>query len=241
MSVLGAGAVGYDDYQRIANYDSEVLYSFVAPPSSSSLQSPVLPVLRWSYLEGTLAPTVNPSALQFVWTSDAAGIDVVGTRQFIVAPAIANPLQFRLSNLGPYVNFEQVPVGGLNWGCAGSMSGGNRQSLLEAIPTQSVLIDQQAIAIAGNGQATIYPTDYYAGPMSVWFYPQFATGSLVLLGLTPANTWDNLNVYNNTVANPIVPLTWIAPFGAWRILVGNTTAGASTFYLAVTASATGAA
>jgi hypothetical protein len=237
--VLGAGAVGYDDYQRIANYDSAILYSFVAPPSASTLESSVIPVLRWSYLEGILAPNTNPSLLTFTWTADLAGLSTIGVRTFVISPLVTNPMQFRLSNLGPYVQVQQSPIGGLNWGCSGQMFGGNRQSLLEAIPQNNVVISQQAAAVGANVTQTIYPTDYYAGPMSVWVLPQMASSTVTLVYVSP------------TVLLPIVQVgmggtnsennfTLVVPLGAWAIQFSNLTAAASTYYMVATTSSTGA-
>jgi hypothetical protein len=237
--VLGAGGVGYDDYQRIQNYDSAILYSFTAPPSNSTLDSAVIPVLRWSYLEGILTPNTNASQLTFTWTSDAAGFDTIGVRKFNISPLITNPMQFRLSNLGPYVQIEQAPIAGLNWGCSGAMFGGNRQSLLEAIPQQPLVMNVQAATVGAVTQVFFYPTDYFAGPATLWYQSQFATGFIALQFLDATGTWDY--VWQSATVGALLQNTALItlPLGAWRISSQNTTGAAGNFYLGLVHSTTG--
>jgi hypothetical protein len=237
--VLGAGGVGYDDYQRIQNYDSAILYSFTAPPSNSTLDSAVIPVLRWSYLEGILTPNTNASQLTFTWTSDAAGFDTIGVRKFNISPLITNPMQFRLSNLGPYVQIEQAPIAGLNWGCSGAMFGGNRQSLLETIPQQPVALSVQNATVNAGTTSFFYPTDYYAGPATLWFVTGYATGGIALQWLDTSNVWEFawqvLSGGTNFQNTALITI----PLGAWRFAVQNTTGGNGNFYMGVAQSNTG--
>jgi hypothetical protein len=114
----------------------------------------------------------------------------------------------------------------------------NRISPTPVAPALPVLIDQQAAAIGGSAALGVYPSDYFAGPVSIWFDPQFASGYISLQYLTTAGTWDDITQLAWTAA-PNTVFTWIAPPGAWRILIQNETVAASTYYLAVTPSITG--
>jgi hypothetical protein len=238
--VLGAGGVGYDDYQRIQNYDSAILYSFAAPPSASTLDSPVIPVLRWSYLEGILAPNTNASQLTFTWTADAGGFSTIGVRKFNISPLITNPMQFRLSNLGPYVQVEQAPIAGLPWGCSGQMFGGNRQSLLEFVPQQPTVLSVQNVNVVAGTSPVWYPTDYYAGPAKIWWQPLYTSGVVGLQTLDTANVWEyTWQQVGGGIQSQNVD-TIVCPPGAWRLITGNGSGANGTLFVVVAQSMSGA-
>ncbi len=237
--ILGAGGTGYDDYQRTQNWDSAELYSFTAPPSSSSLFSPVLAVPRWAYIEGYITVNTGPAGVSFTWFTDALGLDTTGIIQFVLSPLITAPCQFRFPNMGPYVQaaLGTPPIG--TWGATGRLFASNRVQSLTMIPQQPVLIDLQAFTLSTGGNP-LYPGQYFAGPVSCW--AQNGTGNTVLMALqylTAAGNWDYLYQSASINSSPGTPFSFTTPIGAWRIFASATIGGAGN-YLAVTPAITGA-
>jgi hypothetical protein len=237
-TILGAGSVGYDDYQRIANYDSGELYSFTAPPSNSTFDSPVLPVLRWAYLAGSISMNTGPCVLTFTWSDDALGVDVVAQRTIILSQLITNKWQFRLLNLAPYVQIRQAPIGAANYGSNGRMYGSNRVSTLEAVPNNPILVNAQAV-VCGVGATIFYPTDYYAGAVTVAYALPAANMSVGMQLLDTGGAWDSIFFTPATAGVLQTIVDTVVPAGAWRSFVINNSGGSQTCTVAITPSMTG--
>ena len=230
---------GYADMQRIANYDSPVLFSenFASHPGNAA--TPVLDVSRYAYIGGTDAVFTLDVQLSFSWWMDAAGTIAAGTRIFQMTPNIANPAQYRLPNLGPFVTITYTPLTAGTWQHTCELIGTNRQHPLEFIPTQWRILYSNAVSIPASGSETLYPTDFYAGPMAV-FTNTTQVCAVSLQAENTSGTWERLEALTTVVSTNALT-TWVAPPGAWRIQVVNTSGTtASTTTVTCTQSQSGA-
>jgi hypothetical protein len=240
MPLVSAPNRGYADYQRVGNYDTEDIWSAQITNQAVEQISPILDVSRFAYL-GLYANIGGSPGNAFIvleWYMDAAASNLVGTRVLSLATQIST-YQSRIVNLGPFLIINVAPMGGNLTGFFQAFAS-NRVYPLELVPVNPVLIDQQHIAIAANGTATLYPSDYFAGPMQVAFNAPSANSFAQVAYLSAGNTWDV------TYSTPLIAAgVWsvantVAPVGAWRVFIVNGTSAAF-YYLIVTPSVTGAA
>ena len=230
---------GYADYQRVGNYDTGTLWTVDTGPGQTLVTSPVLDVSRFAYLSGHLTCNTNQCSCAVLWWADAAATISIGARVFRLSDQIGGTALIRLPNLGPYCNFQFTQAGAPTFAIRTYVIATNRVHPLEFIPGNPVLIDQQTAAIGASSTSTVYPSDYYAGPVSVWYLPAYASGDVNIQVLTSGGTWDYIARLANSAAGSFLT-TMIAPPGAWRVIVSNNTAGASTYTLGVTPPTTGA-
>jgi len=238
MPQLGSGPSGYNDYQRDANWDSTSLYGLHRPPSAGIDDSPIIPVTRYACIGLYASVNTNPVICQFQWSADALGVSPLGQYTFVMSPLIANPLQMMFPNLGPYVSFSRQGIAAASWGGEGELFATNRQHQVPIYPQNPVIIDQQATALGANGSVDVFPTDYWSGPMSVFFACAQIT-NLTLYRLTSGGLFDAVWQMNNVAANVAINPIVNAPVGTWKLTVFNTTAIATIFYLSATPSITG--
>lgn len=239
MAPIADSAVrGYPDMQRIDNWDSGLLFEDEATVRNAPIASPVMDVSRYAYLGGFDICQLIPVAVRAIWTADNPPTLPLGNRDFALTDLITGNAQYRLPNLGPYCQLTYTPMAAGNWRHTARIIGTNRVHPLEFIPDSAVLIDVQAQNVAAAATVTVYPTDYYAGPVQVWSV--IGQTSIVWLEYLAAGAvWHQLA--QETVAaaaNSVVD--WATPPGAWRINVKNTGAAAGSLFLAVTPSTTGA-
>lgn len=230
---------GYSDYQRTSNYDSGVLFSGNSGSSVFPIGSGILDVSRYAYVGAWVSCTAGTVLVSISWFLDAAGSIPLGSQQFVADSHITNPLTSRLVNLGPFcdVSISQV-VGGSSVSMV--MIGSNRDYPIAITPVNPVLMDQQAAAIGANATVTVYPFDYYAGPVQFGFFSTPGVVTFRLKYLTSSNSWDFVQEAPVSAAGAWDTFTWITPPGAWRMEMANGgTAG--DFYLTATPSATGSA
>jgi hypothetical protein len=236
--LIAAPNRGYSDYQRISNYDSGSLFSFGGVTRNASIASGIFDVSRFGYLGGTLQESQSQCDVLLQWFLDANGTITVAQREFILSSLIPARAQIRLPNLGPFCQQIVSPVGGVNYTCACQLFATNRVHPLEFIPRNAIVVDQQNASLGASANVGVYPNDYYAGPVGVWFECG-QNAAWAVETLLSNNVWDVL--FNSaTIAGATNTYTEIVtPPGAWRAIVGNSTAVATTFNLAFTPTTTG--
>lgn len=236
--VLGAGSLGYDDYQRTANFDSGQLASVHSPPSASTLTFGPFNMSRWAYLAASISPNTNPFLIQLQWSADEAGFEPTGAMEFTITPSIGEAMQFRLPNLGAWVTVTFMALGGLNWGSDGFLYATNRVSPLVFTPEIALLIDLQSITIPTGFTQEFYPSGYYAGPVSLWFESNGNNNGYLFQYLSPGGAWNDFNVHTPPTAGDTFA-SLVVPMGAWRVHIANSSGVTITYFLAVTPSLTG--
>jgi len=238
MPQLGSGPSGYNDYQRDANWDSTSLYGLHRPPSAGIDDSPIIPVTRYACIGLYASVNTNPVICQFQWSADALGVSPLGQYTFVMSPLIANPLQMMFPNLGPYVSFSRQGIAAASWGGEGELFATNRQHQLAIYPQNPQLIVQNNIAL-GNGNNFFYPGDYYAGPVSVWAQmgaAVAASASMQWIDQTGVLRYTDLF---SVTTSPGSRGTFIAPVGAWVLLITTGGAIANQCYVSVMPTITG--
>jgi hypothetical protein len=215
-----------------------VLFSETAVVRAGNLTTPVLDVSRYAYLGGYDAVGTREVQVTFDWYTDSGGVNNCGTRTLVLSPSIVSPAQYRLPNLGPFVQVSYLLLAAPNWLHTCVLFGTNRVHPLELIPSSPVLIDVQNAAIGATTTIISYPSDYYAGPIQVAAECSQA-GTVSINYETAGAVWDVQDFYLLT-AGAWLETTIATPPGAWRIAVRNTAAAAGTYYLIVNQSMTGA-
>lgn len=204
----------------------------------TSVTSPVFDVSRYAYLAGTIGENLASAVVTLTWYLDSAGTTKIASRVFTVTDSITNAMQLRVPNLGSFCQVALTNTGtGIDRTVA-QVFGTNRVHPLEFLPMYSVLIDLQGIALGAGASYVAYPTDYYAGPVDIYFYGS-QVNQLVPKVLNTAGIWDTIE-YLSEAGNVNVSKYAIMPDGAWRMDVTNTNNVAGTFNLVVTSSMTGA-
>lgn len=243
MPIQNAPNRGYAEWQRIANYDTAPIFISAlfntAPTQTMTIQD----VSRFAYLGGRDLSQTQPSTVTLQWFSDVASSSLLGNRTFQLSPLIQDAAQYRLPNLGPFVTASWSTLTGANLNHTVTLIGTNRSHPLEFIPTNPILLDDQGASLAANQTVTLYPQDYYAGPLAMYFAPSVAS-DLALEILNASNVWDTF--WSQPGATPvaggsILDTSTVTPAGAWRVQIINTTASAGTFSITLIPSMSGAA
>ena len=236
MTSIGPG--GYPDGQRVANWDGPTLWSETTTPTNAAVASPVVNVSRYGYLAGFMDEFLSQSQVEISWFADRNAAISINRRQFVLTSQILHVASLRVPNLGPYAQVQVSAIGGVNYDFATLLFATNRTHPLELIPQSPVLIDQQNQAIAANATNTYYPSDYYAGPVSVWADVSQGPALVTLQYLTTAGSWDMIDQRTIAAAGE-QPFQMVTPAGAWRMQVTNQAAAAGAVFLAATPSLTG--
>ena len=226
---------GYADWQRIANYDTPALLNTtnVGTPYAPS----ALDVSRYSHVGFFIGQQAVPQFITFEWFLDPALTQQCGQQFFVMDPSINAPMQGHYANLGPFLSVTAncIPnpghFTGLFWAS-------NRDVGYPITPNHPVLIDQQNVTIGATTTIDIYPQDYYAGPVTVWFSTDFAAGAFRIFYENVSASWDIL-VQIALSATGDNRLTTIVPAGAWRCDAINSGGAAGHYYLTVTPSLSG--
>lgn len=218
--LVSSPARGYADWQRLDNWDSAPLFSETNIDIAGTHSSPVLDVSRYAYIGGYDISNANPAVVGFNWFADAAATITLGGVEFLLSPLIQDFAQYRLPNLGPFlqVSWAQVVAGHPSHTCR--LIGTNRAHPLEFIPEGPLQYNIQSVALAAGAVVNIYPTDYYAGPMRVWGF--FGAGfQWSLQTLLPDGTWIFIDQSPPTTVTTDVSAVTITPRGAWRFQIFN--------------------
>ena len=238
MPLLASPNRGYADWQRIENWDSQLLYDQQGSGITVGVGTPILDCSRWAYTAGFIFCGSGQIEVDFSWFADAQGTTTLGSRSMYIDQFQPNGGQLHIPNLGPYVQVGLLPisVAGMNYHLQVFQT--NRIHPLDLIPSKPYLIDMQTGSLAAGAQQYLYPTDLYAGPLSVWFDLAGGNGALELMGLNANGTYDYLAGWNITQMQTDVVM--MAPAGSWRVRVLNNAASTEAFILAAVQSSTGA-
>lgn len=240
MPLVSSPNTGYPDGQRIENYDSGLLAEMANIAGPGPYVSTLINMQHYAACAGNLACTVNPCACTLAWYDDIATDIQAGLRTMALSPLIQpGNGGMLLPNLGPFLQITFTNIGGLNFTGEAIIFGSNRVSPIPFIPTNSALIDQQNAAIAANSTATLYPTDYYAGPAQVSIFLSQGGGAAIDILNTNGN-WDVIGGPSAIAANVWSISQIVVPPGAWRLQVANLSANAGTYYAVVVPTLTGA-
>lgn len=229
---------GYADYQRTVNYDTDLLFQYSGAGDALTHTSPTIDVSRFAYLCGSATQATNVSLMTFNWSTEFSPFVPDVVNEFTVTPLIFNPMQFRVPALAAFVQVVISPIAALTYQNNYTVWASNRITPYQFVPSGQTVIDQQNSAIGAGATVTLYPTDYWAGPTTVWWISPPANGFLGFQSVSQSNTWDQFWGVSTTNAGAYFQFQVTMPAGAWRAQV-VTTGAAGTYYLAVVPSLTG--
>lgn len=235
---MPGGAVGYADFQRVVNWDSEVLAQsiFALLRTGKNTIGPMY-MGRYAYLMGFMKVQVNNVTVNCKWSADKGGVEEIAERSFVLGEQNLVVAQLHLPNLGPWLRIEMIPnTEVLNWRLTMVLIGSNRVHPLELIPRQPVLIDQ-AVTAGAAGNVSVSPSDCYAGPVRIMVDGGIQAVQHVKLEIgTVAGGWIEIDRIATTAAAQFSG-NMVVPAGLWRMTIEFT--AAATFTFAVTPSLTG--
>lgn len=240
MSPLAQPPVrGYSDWQRVANYDTDLIISMAPLGSMVTVKSSTVDVSRFACVYSRITSTVSTFLVSFNWFSDPAGLFTLGSRQLVMTWQLGVDLRPRLTNRGPFMNVTMNPIGGVAFTGNLDTLATNRESPLEMTPQNALLLDVQSVVINAGTTSTFYPSDFYAGPMLMWMGVTGASVTPTLEALSGAGVWETITQDSIAIATNKY-FTWIAPSGAWRLQVQNGGGANATFTGTAIPSLTGA-
>lgn len=237
--LVAAPSRGYADWQRVDNWDSPTLWNVTPSIGNAIVQSPIIDVSRFAYLSGVMEEDTSQCVVDLRWLSASSGGSFIGFRTFVLSTLIPNFAYVRVPNLGPFLQIQVSPIAAANFEFSATLLGTNRVHPLEFIPRNPTLIDKQAQTVGAGAAATVYPGDYYAGPMRIWATCG-ATYSWALYFLNTVGVWDFVEQIQTQGASVNSSVNTVAPPGAWRVVLTNTGAANANYWLCATPSTTGA-
>lgn len=237
MPLMSAPSRGYTDWQRVENWDSGVLFSNNGAAAITGDGTGLLDVSRYAYLSGFDEVTGGNVQATYAWFADAAGLVGCGGRTIMFEGQNSRQAQYRLPNLGPYVQIGWQLATGASFNHTCVIMATNRAHPLEMIPGNSLLIYESNFNLPA-GDTFLYPGTMYTGPVQIWTHALGASVILVLQMMLSNGTYDAMIQLPG--ANGEQVFNWTAPQGAWRLRVANSGAAVPGVYLMATASLTGA-
>jgi hypothetical protein len=181
------------------------------------------------YIGGVIG--LNPSGdvsrgvITFFWTFDAVGEHIVGTQGMHIASPIPSMAELRLLNRGPFVYMTYQAFSGTN-GLSATMFSTDVGGPQPLMCGDTILIEDIDQPVVANATKTIYPCDYFAGQVGVYFdAPPAARATIYGVNLTN----DNRKV---DVISPGSAIT-IVPVGTWFVVVWNPTPAPIRYTLAM--------
>lgn len=238
MPITAPPQRGYGDWQRLNDHDAGPIVNIARGATLNTESVGPLDVSRFAYIAGFDNIDAQTVSLNLTWTSALSGGVTVGSRGFCLDGHIGHRAQYSLRNLGPYVSATWTAVAGTDFVHNVAWIATNRIPVVEFQPISTVLIDQENVALGAGTNADVWPADYFAGPIRVQYN---APGAGWLLNLTCFDNVGNgktIEGIAGTGAN--VTIDSLAPAGAWKFNVNNTTGAPGNYYLRVTGSQTGA-
>jgi hypothetical protein len=237
MSPIVTTGRGTPDWQRSVSWDGPAIDSY-APGTITTLQTrgPYY-LTSWEKLAGWAILQGGNAQWQIGFYQDVALTQFVQARGWVMANALAGPIYLSLPVGGPYAQLNVQPIG-VSTQPTIHLFGSNRESISQAPTSFDFLVDLQATPIGGTTTSTFYPSQYFAGPVDLFFQPAAATQTVLVQVMSTAGTWDYIFAAS-PAASADVEQTLIMPLGAWRVQVQNANAAASTFFLTCMASNTG--
>lgn len=219
---------GYADWQRVSNYDTDLIYSIARAGAGGPDVTGIIDVSRFAYLGGSERIGITNVVVTVTWASDAAFANLMGRRQFVLSPNVTNSAQYRLQNIGPFMQMAWAGVGNVQFSHNASLLATNRYGPLELIPSAPQLIASVNAPVGAAGSTTATPSDYYAGPVAAVVSSVGGATTFVAQTMTPTGVIVNISPGLTPAANVVTALDFIAPPGAWWIAVLNP--GAATTY-----------
>jgi hypothetical protein len=174
--------------------------------------------------------------IKFRWTSDAAGERQVGAQGIPMTSLIISNYLLNIPNLGAYLRVEYKPYFGPN-PITMNLFGTNVDRTL---PGDTILIEDTDRAVGAQATYTVYPCDYFAGQVSVYFEAvrtEVIAGVPALVPVPEARvtfyavnlTDDNRKMLTMGPGRASV----ITPMGTWFCVVWNPLTVPITYTLAV--------
>lgn len=233
---LGAGKLGYPDWQREANWDGPTLWEPPTTERATTITSPMMNVSRYAALTGHVGISGHDGLATFRYFSDQAGTKETGARRVFLHHAIPNSANLLLENLGPWCQVN-IATAGEKYTPFVRLLATNRQRVQEVLPLEPLLLDTNPV-FAGAETKTFTPGSYYAGPVAVWVNSSGAGIFCAVIMETCQVVGEYTRVDQLTLpSNEEKRGTFQAPLGAWQVAV--TTNGVTTVELRLTAASTG--
>lgn len=224
---LGAGELGYPDFQKVANWDGPVLAESGLNEMPYATTFPVGP---YGYLNGSINVLSAYALASFEWGPTATFPKLptmsVIKRQLILGNGEAGGLKgssggalLRIPNWGPYCRLRVTQVGANNTLPHVTLAGTNRVSPYETLPATTPLVVASHV-FAGAGVVTVAPAFFWSGPMRVVYFSEAAgiASTVRLNGLLPPEgvetTFDFI-----TVGSGVTVFNLYAPFTTWWLTV----------------------
>ena len=237
MPLISSPNRGYADWQRVENYDSGTLFTTFGYNAGDDQTSPILDMSRYACVGGYDINQSGPCNVLMTWYADAAGTVPLGSRSFQLSQLIIRPAQYRIPNIGPFLQIEWTQLGAGNLIHTCNIIGTNRQDPTIFIPYDSLMIDQQNAFLGANASQDTYPSSYSSGPHGVCVLAN-QNMLVTFITLSAGNTWDTFYQQLVTAGEKLVD-TVVTPNGAWKANVMNEAANVTTYYLTAVASSTG--
>jgi hypothetical protein len=237
MPVVASPSRGYADWQRVSNFDSDLLYQVENKVVAVQDSTPLYDVSRYAYLGGYIREFSSYPTVTVNWFADPAGTILVGTKAFAISASIPDGAYLRIPNLGPWVSVTFDAVAGLPFTYTARLFATNRVHPLEFMPPFPYLLTVSAKALAAGANDLIYPNGYYAGPIQVWLNSPGASWSLRFITFGPAGS--AVFVDQTTIATGTGTYKLIVPSGAWWVNMRNDSAIVGNYSITVVPSLTG--
>jgi hypothetical protein len=233
---------GYPDYQRVVNWDGELLVANTERVLKEKLTLGPFNVARFGWLAGALggrfAKGVAAIEWKFTWYNNETGSVEVGHRTFMTNPEITSHAQIHLPNLGPWLNivanFAAVEVR-----TKLILQPTNRPYPTELIPQVATILPYTVKKIAKGGGAIYVPGSYYSGPAHMFVGSVGQEMAPALEVYNPEEAWEVAEQYTQTATNTRAVYTIVIPTAPWRISVTNLGAAETEVGVSVTPSMTG--
>lgn len=218
---LGSGPVGYSDWQRISNWDGPVIWELLTKAITGEAESAVIDSSRYGYIGGRAFITAEPFRLSFTWYADKAATKPLGERWVEIDPNITQPVQLRIPNMGPFVKVALLGKEGTSKGIATlRLYLTNRVDPLQLIPRQVLLLTHRKEA--GDPElVTVYPTDYFAGPVTCHIETEGAGTNAFLEVERGPGIWATTDLMQVPATTTFGTQRLIVPPGAWRLTVSS--------------------
>jgi hypothetical protein len=242
MTPLGTGPRGYDDLQRIVNWDSPVLTEAENRQFAAAFSTPIFDVGRYGYVlllvkSGLFAEEEEPLRFTTIWSVDSAGLLVQAGRSVVVDPLLKGSILVRFLNLGPFVKVTFFPKAALTQAVTYRLLGTNRFAPYEINPESAVLLNQSS-ALGAKAAVTIFPLSYFAGPALLRMTTGVTTGTFKVETATAIGTYV-VTAEFRLAANTAQDSPVILPVSAFRVSMENSGAEAATHSVSLIPSTTG--
>lgn len=229
--------VGTPDFQEQAQW-SAVAWDLNWSPTwgGGNVFSSIIPCAAWLGEQFLVANTgARDIQMTVTWFFDAAGTLPVGSKIITISVAIQSA-RFFLVHKGPYFQVELTANG---TGCAATVQamGSNRPQPPWQNPNATNILNVQNIVVGANASTTQVATGIYEGMATLWGFTQSTSFTLGVLIRYYSGGQDYFLELSNQDCTPrgdfrtqlfVPPHTLVFVFN-------NTTAGAVSLYLSLTA------